>query len=264
MSKKKHAHAEKENNERWLLTYSDLITLLMIFFVVMYAMSNVDVAKYRLISQSLGVAMGGGKNVIQVTPGVADTIDRKSPGAAGFTASQGLTEEITKQNLANIEKIKLEEIKKQIDSYLNKSGLQTSVATDISERGLEVSLRDTVLFDSGKSVIKPEAVPKLIAIGKIVDQIPNYIKIEGHTDNVPIHTGQFPTNWELSAVRATTVTELLINAVHIPPTKISAVGYGEFRPIASNSTEAGRTKNRRVNIVILSSKFNATEVNKPE
>jgi chemotaxis protein MotB len=254
MSRKQRKPEKEVNNERWLLTYSDLITLLMIFFVVMYAMSNVDVAKYNKIAQSLGVALGGGKNVIQVTPGVSDSKQQLSPGASGFKAEQA--------NLSKIEEGKLSNLKSQIDAYLQKNGLKGSVATEITVRGLEINLRDTVLFDSGKADIKPDARGKLIAIGRIISVLPNLISIEGHTDNVPIHNSLFTSNWRLSAIRATNAAELLIEAVKIPQQKVSTVGYGEINPKMPYTSDANRAQNRRVNIVILNSMYNPPSDNK--
>ena len=246
MSKKQKRPEKEPNHERWLLTYSDLITLLMIFFVVMYAMSNVDIAKYNQIAQSLGAALGGGKNVIQVTPGVSDSKQLLAPGAAGF----------------KVEQAKLTNLKEQIDAYLKKNGLKDSVATEITIRGLEINLRDTVLFDSGKADIKPQATGKLIAIGKIISTLPNLISIEGHTDNVPIHTSLFTSNWRLSAIRATNAAELLIEGDKIPQQKVSTVGYGEINPKLPNTSDTNRAQNRRVNIVILNSMYNPPSVNK--
>jgi chemotaxis protein MotB len=251
----KKKRTEKENGERWLLTYSDLITLLMIFFIIMYASSNVDTAKYKAISQSFNQAMGGGKNIIKMGDNIVDTTDTK---LVKTTPIQPI------DTSAQVEQSKLEAVKKQLDKYLKDNNLSNSVVTDITERGLEASFLDSALFDSGKADIKPETVSKIIEIGKIVNQLGNYIRIEGHTDNVPIKTNQFASNWQLSAIRATNVTELLISTVNIAPEKISAVGYGDTRPKADNSTENGRAQNRRVNIVIINSKFNASEVNKPQ
>jgi chemotaxis protein MotB len=244
---KKHKKPEKEpNHERWLLTYSDLITLLMIFFVIMYAMSNVDIAKYQQMAQSFGVAMGGGKSVIQVGTSVSDSSGALSPGA-----SSGAKKE--QQKLSNLKKV--------LDKYLNKNGLSGSVATEISERGLEVNLTDTILFDSGKAEIKTKAIPKLVEIGRILNSLGNTIRIEGHTDNVPISNSKYPSNWDLSVARATTVTKLFISMVKVAPQKLSIVGNGEFRPRVANDTEAHRAQNRRVNIIILDSKYSGQSGN---
>jgi chemotaxis protein MotB len=238
---KKRKEEEHENSERWLLTYSDLITLLMIFFVVMYALSNVDADKYKKISASLSVAFGNGKSII------------------GNDNSIGIDQSATKMDTQPVEENKLEEVKKKVDSYLKQNGMNGTVATNIDERGLVVSINDTVFFDSGSADIKPDSEKKLIDIAKILNQVGNYIRVEGHTDNVPISSYRFPSNWQLSADRAANVTELLISAAGIPPQKMSAVGYGEFRSVADNSTEAGRSKNRRVDIIIVNSKFNPME-----
>jgi len=282
----KKKHVEKENSERWLLTYSDLITLLMILFVIMYASSSIDTNKYKAISQSFSQSLGGGKNMIAVGDNSVDSTDTKLPNTttiqsindvlSNVAASQspaaatvkGANTDANSSSSANhlsdaqIEINKLQSVKNQLDTYLKSNGLNTVVNTQITERGLEVSFPDTALFDSGKADIKPAAVTKIIEIGKIVNQLGNYIRVEGHTDNVPIQTSQFASNWQLSAIRATNVTELLIGSAKIAPEKISAVGYGEFRPKVPNTTESGRAQNRRVNIVIVNTKFDGSEVDK--
>lgn len=244
MKKKKHeGHA---NHERWLLTYSDLITLLMIFFIIMYALSNVDVAKYKQMSESLRVAMGGGKTII----GSEDTSNVDSQ-----------IKPVDDNQTSEAEKNKLEDIKRQVDKYLDQNGLSQSVSAKIDERGLVVSINDTLFFDTGKADIKSDYAKKLIEIGKILNHIDNYVRIEGHTDNVPIKTNEYSSNWQLSAARAANVTELLVNQAGIAPKKLSAIGYGEFRPVSDNGTDAGRLKNRRVDIIIISSKYNQIENN---
>lgn len=250
-------HEEKEaNNERWLLTYSDLITLLMIFFVVMYASSNVSASKYKALSDSFKVALGGGKTIIG-----------KDEGPSMPEDSQKIESEVVPKESDNnasalqTEENKLKDVKKSIDTYLEQSDIKSSVDTNIEERGLVISLKDTMFFDSGKAAIIEESKKKIIELGNILNKLDNYIRIEGHTDNVPIHNSSFNSNWELSVIRATNVTELLIEQSKIPAKRLSAVGYGEFRPIDSNDTIEGRSKNRRVDIVILNTKYNKAESN---
>lgn len=241
MRRRKESH---NNSERWLLTYSDLITLLMIFFVVMYALSNVDVAKYKVISESLRVAMGGGKTMV------------------GQDNTSSVTDDVKViDTQSSEEKTKMEDLKKTVDKYLEQNGLSQAVTSKIEQRGLVVSIKDTLFFDNGKADIKPEFAKMLIDIGKILNQLGHYIRIEGHTDNVPIKTSQYNSNWQLSSVRAANVTELLVEQSGIAPKQLSAVGYGEFRPVSDNSTEAGRMKNRRVDIIIINSKYNEIENN---
>jgi len=246
---------EKEpNHERWLLTYSDLITLLMIFFVVMYASSTVSTDKYKKLSQSLNMAFdgGGGKTIIGDSTAISVAVpDNK-------VIDKMPEEDVSAINKA-LEENQMEKLKKSVDNYLKQNGLSNNVSTKIDERGLQVSLNSNLFFDSGKADIKPQSIKQLISIGKILNKVDNYVRIEGHTDSTPINNFEFRSNWQLSAVRATNVTELLISQAGIIPKKISAVAYGEYRPVATNNTEVGKAKNRTVDIIILSSKFSKTE-----
>lgn len=235
---------KKADGLRWMLTYSDLITLLMIFFIVMYSMSQVDQNKYKQISESLSIAMGGGKSII---------------GSDSTSSVKDNVKEIDTANTSVSEEKKLEQLKKEVDKYLEKNGLSNSVSTQVDERGLIVSINDTLFFDTGKAEIKPQIQAKLIGIGKIVNKLGNSIRIEGHTDNVPISNSQYSSNWQLSCIRAANVTQFLQSKVGISPSKLSAVGYGEYKPVIDNSTEAGRAKNRRVDIIIVNSKFDQIE-----
>jgi chemotaxis protein MotB len=250
MARKKKHDAEHDNHERWLLTYSDLITLLMIFFVIMYAMSNVDAQKYQVLSQSLEGALnpsglgGTGSGVSSTSGGGIDQ------AAADALAADGKTEKVDPKLIAAAQ---------QIQKLLNEKGLQDKVSVSIKERGVVVGLMNTVLFEPGSAQIKPEAVPTLIAIGQIANGVHNYIRVEGNTDDVPQSSAQFPSNWELSVVRATEVLKLMIAQSGVAPDKISAVGYGEYRPSVPNISADNRSKNRKVDIVILSDKLDKSE-----
>lgn len=255
MKKKQH---KEPNNERWLLTYSDLITLLMIFFVIMYASSNVDVNKYKLIAQSFSIAMGGGgSNVISKGEDPNSSDDKPFPSEEDTKKNS----DQDKGNGTKSETEQMEDIKKVLDSYMAQNDLSGSVTSSVTERGLVVSLNDAAFFDSGKASIKPNYQDKIIQIAKIMNQMGNYIRVEGHTDNVPMHSSGFKSNWELSVIRATNVTELIIASANVSPYKVSAIGYGEYRPIADNNTDAGRAKNRRIDLVVLSSKYEGEESN---
>lgn len=241
---KKKKHEEHPNHERWLLSYSDFMTLLMILFVVMFAMSNIDKTKFKQLSQSMSVSMGGGKSIVAKEDAVPITQETKP-----------VQTDLTEKD----EQAKLEDLKKQVDKYLESNGMKSNVTTQIDERGLVVSLNDTLFFDSGRAEIKPDSQKKLIEIGRIMNQLNNYMRIEGHTDNVPIRSEQFSSNWQLSCIRAANVTELLISNCNIPPQKLYPAGYGEYRPVADNGTEEGKARNRRVDIIIINSKFNKME-----
>jgi len=251
---------EKEpNGERWLLTYSDLITLLMIFFVIMYASSTVDATKYKQLSQSLNAAFNGGsgKSIVGGESSVSSSQSTTTPSntssnAENAAAAAAATKALEENNMKNI--------KQNVDNYLKNNGLSASVSTKIDERGLAVSLNSTLLFDVGKAEVKTAPTKQLISIGKMLKTVNNYIRIEGHTDSTPISNNEFSSNWQLSAIRATNVTELLISHSGINPQRISSVAYGENRPVATNTTLAGKAKNRTVDIIILSSQFSKTEI----
>jgi chemotaxis protein MotB len=251
MRRRKKHEAPHENHERWLLSYADFITLLMIFFVIMYSMSNVDKEKYKQVASGFQKAMGGGggANIIGVEGKVS--IDESTP--------------INTNIVEATEEQKLERVKEAVDSYLKSSGLADSVETKVEERGLVLSFKDSLFFDSGKAEIKPDQVKKLIEIGKLLNQPiinESYIRVEGHTDNVPMYSYLYKSNWDLSVIRASNVAQILINQSGIRPDRVSATGYGEFRPKADNKTADGRASNRRVDILIMNTKFNEVENNK--
>lgn len=244
---KRNEEVEKDNSERWLLTYSDLITLLMIFFVIMYTISNIDSKKYNIISRSLSAAMGNGTGSLigTLNGSVIDVIN----------SSAVISDD--KQITANTNN--LNSLKDEIEKYLSEENMQDYAIVETDERGLAIRLKDSILFDSGKADVKDNFRDTLIKIGKIISRIDGYVRVEGYTDNIPINNREFKSNWQLSAARAVNVVELLIDYSGISPEKISAVGYGEYRPIADNSTSEGRAKNRRVEIVVINSKYNSLE-----
>ena len=243
MAKKKQ---KKENSERWLLTYSDLITLLMIFFVIMYSMSNVDSEKYDSLATSLNTSLspsfsivsGNGNNYI----------------GSGITGNNGNSQLLSNSSLDKVLS-PTQEIEQQLENYLETHDLTSQVNLHIEPQGLILSLNENVFFESGQAEIQPDYKKNLLEISEILNTFDNNVVIEGHTDNVPIHNSQFKSNWELAAVRATNVVHLLIEEGHMTPSKLAATSYGEYRPIASNDTPEGRSKNRRIDIVLLSSTF---------
>jgi len=244
MARRKQEPEQAPNHERWLITYSDLITLLMIFFVLMYTISNINAQKFAQLSNSMSQAFAGqasGKLIGEAGPAFI-------PGA-GITGDNGAQAELDNMKKA----------KEQLEKYIEEQGLKGKVTVDQEERGLVISLKESLLFKLGSADLTVEAQQVILTVGKILISLPNQLRIEGHTDNLPIHTAQFPSNWELSTARATNVVNFLTNRVGIKPTILSATGYGEFRPIASNESEKGRAQNRRVDIVVLKSILDFSE-----
>jgi chemotaxis protein MotB len=253
---------EPENHERWLISYADFITLLMVFFVVLYAMSQVDVAKYEQIASSLNSAFSGGAGVFsdpskEIGPDNNGVRPQPTPDETGNSGNGDTEFEYEGAAASEIES--MEEVEGRLQTYFADHGFSDDITTSIDERGLVVSLNDTILFDLGSADIKADARQRLISIGAALNTLENYIRVEGHTDNLPIRSGRFASNWELSAVRATTVVRLMVDSANVAPDKLSAVGYGEYKPVADNSTMEGRAANRRVDIILLSSRYNQLE-----
>jgi len=213
----------------WMTSYGDMVTQILIFFVMLFTFSSIDAARFRELAISLQSAFKGGVGVLE--GGQSITVETLGPARA---------------NLAQ-----LTEAMNQIMNVVESSGLKGAVEASIDERGLVISIKDSTFFDLGKADLKPRSIEILNKIGVVLKDLPNQIRVEGHTDDLPINTSQFPSNWELSTVRATTVVRYLVEKVGLPPNKMSAVGYGEFRPLYPNDTEEHRARNRRVDIVVL-------------
>ena len=214
---------------RWLLTYADMITLLLAMFIILFAISNVSRVKF----QRLATAISGGFN---------SSDSANNPPNGGVTGNEhGRTDE------ANMGSVKA-----QIDKYIARQNLQNKVQTRIDRQGLVITLlSDKAYYDSGSADLRPETKELLDVIGDQLRGVRNEVRVEGNTDSVPIATAAYPTNWELSAARATGVTRYLVEHDKILPTRMSFAGYGQFRPKFINDTDAHRQQNRRVDIVIL-------------
>lgn len=254
MARKKKAEPP-ENAERWLLTYSDLITLLMAFFIVMYASSTADKAKMAKVAASISSAFGtSGKSVIGDESAVNlkenDDLQEASKDAAGSVDAAEKAEEN-----------KLQGVKQKIDAYIKQNNLTGSISTALQERGLTIHIVDTMMFDVGDANIKTDAKNKLVEIGSILKTVNNMVRIEGHTDSTPIHNSNYPSNIELSSARADNVWHVLEDQAGVPHKQIMMAGYAENDNIAPNDNDANRAKNRRVDIVVINSKYNSIDSN---
>ncbi|NMB37995.1 MAG: OmpA family protein [Firmicutes bacterium] len=210
-----------------MTTYSDMVTLLLTFFVLLFSMSNVDVQKFQAILSafrgSLGVLDGG----------------------------MSLSGDIGLQSASELAIEQLYQLEQELKEFIVEQGFEGSVQLQMEERGLIIRFADQIFFDLGKADLKPEAVNILNQLGPMLNKLPNPIRIEGHTDNLPINTIQFPSNWELSTYRATSVIRYLIEHLDLDPDKLSAAGYGEYRPVVDNTNDKNRALNRRVDIIIM-------------
>ena len=259
-------------DERWLLTYADMITLLMALFMVLFSISSVNISKYQVLQRALqkafmGGVLDGGKSFQQGEP-------TRIQGVQSATASQQMdsTFQIMSHNLigkvapaptaaqkaaakqaAAAEQSNLEQIKAQVDSYAKLHGFSGLIQTSIDQRGLVIRLlTDKVLFDSGHAELKATGSPILLEVSHLLvtTRFSNAIAVEGNTDNVPISGGEFPSNWELSTARANAVLEFFIHH-GVPQHRLTVVGFADQNPIAPNDTDDGRALNRRVDVVVL-------------
>jgi chemotaxis protein MotB len=211
-----------------MTTYGDMVTLLLTFFVMLFAFSEIDKAKYDQIAESLRGALKGMPSVLERPAGEISVLE---PSPMITPEFEGLYESLN-------ELLDDEEVAGATDIYMD-------------ERGLVVSFKEKLFFDIGSAEIKPAARDLLRRVGQILARGENQIRVEGHTCDLPIRTERFPSNWELSVGRATNVTRFLIDEAGVPPNRLAATGYAEFRPMVPNTSEENRAKNRRVDIVLL-------------
>lgn len=266
---------EHANHERWLVSYADFITLLFAFFTTMYAISTVDAQKMGRMVMSMRASFDSPV----FTPG-SDSLSLSKGDGASSALGRDLVEhvetpkeKVLKENtVANMKELKtnyvpnslpkgevvaMGRLQETIESLVKKRGIAGKVRTRLETRGLVISL-DGTFFDSGSDQMRPEGRELMDAMAQDLLVMNNLVRIEGHTDNVPIQTARFPSNWELSCARATSLVAYLIRQFGFTPDKLSGAGYGEFCPVETNNTPEGRARNRRVDIVVLNSTYSHT------
>jgi len=244
---------QADNHDRWMVSYADFVTLLFAFFVVMYSISSVNKGKYETFSESLDQALFHNEKIqkeaepiqIGVIPTTIQPIELPNLATA---EERELSEEILQ------EKQRLSEVSEQFQGALQPYVESKLVGIKKHDFWVELEMNSELLFASGKAELSTKAIPVLEKVAQVIRDVPNVINVEGYTDNVPISTGFYPSNWDLSSARATSVVKELVKN-NIPATRLSAVGYGEFHPIADNKDEEGRFKNRRVVLVLMSQAF---------
>lgn len=259
---RRRKHAEHANHERWLVSYADFITLLFAFFVVMFSSSQVDKRKVGNLALAIQVAFQQ-LGMFTPTGSQASVVNTSTPfGKAQMIDAQVYTEDLgrivpnTSNRLAPVSfNQKPERIRQELEQALADQLRSRQVGIRLTHEGLVISLREIGFYDSGSDALKPGALPLIARIAGILLPRTELIRIEGDTDNVPIHNALFRSNWELSSARATGLVELFIQGYGFPPSRLSAAGYAEFHPVALNDTPAGRALNRRVDIVVLNSRF---------
>jgi chemotaxis protein MotB len=237
------------SHERWLVSYADFITLLFGFFVVLYAFAKADQKKQVQVTQSIDSAF----RALGLFP---DALRRKN---GAYSASDATEMPAIPMNIVMGEdvlapaKVKddLDHIRRELQQTLSSQVATHTVSIQMGRDGLVISLREAGFFASGSATPKPQTLNTLRQIATSLSHTPYDLRIEGHTDNIPIHNAEFDSNWELSTARATTIARLLLYLKAMPPDRLSAAGYAEFHPVANNDTPEGRAQNRRVDLVVL-------------
>jgi chemotaxis protein MotB len=221
---------------RWLLTYADMITLMLALFIILFSMSTISAVKVQRFARAVA---GGFDNIWSVN----------QPPDGGTNGDQMMDSSST-----------VPAVEKQLQQYVAKNHLQNQVQVHMDRRGLVITLlSDKSYYDSGSAQLRPQTMAILDEISKFLKQNENLIRVEGNTDNVPIATASYPTNWELSTARAVNVVRYLHEHDAISPTRLSAAGYGEFHPRTTNATDESRQQNRRVDVVLLNASISAAE-----
>ncbi|MEK5393074.1 flagellar motor protein MotB [Margalitia sp. FSL K6-0131] len=251
--RKKKNHDDSHIDEAWLLPYADILTLLLALFIVLFAISSVDAQKMQKLSKVFNGIFVSGVGVLDYTkPAPQDSIKSNDGMKNQVTAPK------TKQNIDQLKKLQdqdkeeLKELQAKVNAYIKEKKMEGKFATSLTDEGLLLTIRDNVLFKSGRADIRPKDVHTAKELSNLlVMNPPRNIMISGHTDNVPIHNANFQSNWELSVMRALNFMKIILENKQLDPKNFSIKGYGEFKPIASNSTDEGRAKNRRVEVLIM-------------
>lgn len=253
MSRRKKKKEEVEINESWLLPYADLLTLLLALFIVLFSMSAVDANKFQQLSQVFNGIFSGGDGIFNF-PEPAEN-DSETDGKQSLE-EQLMEQEKIKEEL--LEKLgaedlhELETIQMKVNTYVNQNKYDQKFDIKLTSEGLLITIMDNVLFESGKADVRKEDRETAVELAELLSMDPpRNIIISGHTDNVPIKNSNFSSNWELSVMRAVNFMSVLIEEGNLDPKWFSAKGFGEFEPVADNDIPAGRSKNRRVEVLVL-------------
>lgn len=252
--KKKQSHEEDHIDETWLIPYADLLTLLLALFIVLFASSTINIDKYKEFMESFNEALGGvtilNENHIPLKPN--QPLNKENNGEIAI--DEGRDEQQNGQPAASTSAEQaeqdLQDLKKHLQQYIDANQLNAVIALEDKSRGIEVSLKDVILFDSGKAALIPSSLPLLEDITKLLGTIDHPISIEGHTDNVPIRNSNFRSNWELSSARALAVLHYFEDK-GIAPERLQFTGFADKKPVFPNDTAEHRQANRRVSIIIL-------------
>ncbi|MEA3320836.1 MAG: flagellar motor protein MotS [Bacillota bacterium] len=244
MKRRKRKVSVESGAPKWMVTFSDLFMLVLVFFILLFSMSQIDLVKFKAVAESFKQV-----NILDYNPS-AVPFEHPTDFSVN-TESTNNQEDVSKdQEEAQENEDSLQELLVEVQTFLAENDLEDVVVANRTERGIVLVLEEKVLYETAEARILPIAYPFLDKVGTLLTKIPNLVKVEGHTDNRPISTEKFPSNWELSAARASSVIRYLVDSHDLDPERFIAVGYGDTRPIVENTSDANYQKNRRVEIVI--------------
>lgn len=249
---------------KWMVTFSDLVTLILVFFILLFSMSQIDLVKFKAVAESFNQVMvfdnypsvvpfENPTNSPDIQREIEDVIEELEE------KQNSTSDQEENQNNQDGELDSLGKLMQEVNQFLEENGLGELITANRTERGVILVLQERVLFNSGQAEILDRAEPFMDKVGTLLSNIPNPIKVEGHTDNLPISTFKFSSNWELSGARAGSVIRYLTQEFGLDEERFSLVGYADTRPVASNDTADGRQKNRRVEIVITDLNYNENQ-----
>ncbi len=245
----KKKDAKDYGSPGWMTTYGDMVTLLLTFFILLFTFSSIDVKRFQEVMSAVQHSFMGRTGILIGSTSVGgeegEKLDSLSMSLEELAMAIG-EEEITVLEMM----AELEQTYEDVKSFLQEAGLEDDVQLRLEERGIVLELPERILFDTGQAAIKRDFYPTLDLLAALLAGLPNQIIVEGHTDNIPIRTVLYPSNWELSVHRAVSVARYLVEVHDLPPRRFVATGYGEFHPLDTNETPEGRARNRRVSIVI--------------
>lgn len=234
----------------WMTTYSDMVTLLLTFFILLYSFSAIDLNRFQEVMSAIQHTFLGRTGILSGTVEEIGAEEGERLDVSDYTGQE------TDQNLSIQEQellammAQLEDTYEEVKQFLKQTGLEKDISLRLEERGIVMELPEKILFDTGRAEIKAEFLPTLDLLAELIAGLHNQIIVEGHTDNVPIRTFLYPSNWELSVARSVSVARCLVERHNLEPERFLVTGYGEYHPLGSNDTPEGRARNRRVTIVI--------------
>lgn len=266
-SRRRGSNPEHSSRDRWLITYADLITLLLIFFVMMYAMSSLDKSKYEEVTQSLQLTFKSGDSILELGSGLTGTADKnthRNPDTVATLQPEKTLEpdketlvqepqELTEREQAfRKQEQELQGLMSVISKYVTDNKLQDQIYVADKPQGISITLSDKFVFDAGKADLKPTSGPALAKLASLFKDLGTTVSIEGHTDNLPItYSPKYQDNWDLSGARALSILRFFLEKENLNPDGFQYAGYADTRPIGDNTTELGRQSNRRVEIIVL-------------